>query len=196
MVEHFWLKQTSNRWRWSAWEILLQPQLGYRGCFFDCNSMTCPLCTDQAKRCSWLMPSAVFLHGRTQKSSSTSELMPYQSQPSQRATWQRLQQKHNKIQSYQQFTDWHWMVGPPDAEMYPEQPETTGTSKTNSQLRMIYSWKVNESSSIHLAETLSWTITTKVMQESTRPWPWLESVSTGQEWKLMWQTLFRDAWHV
>ena len=44
----------------------------------------------------------------------------------------------------------------------------------NSQSRMIYSWKLNESSSLHLAETLSWMISTKVMQESTRPWPWLE----------------------
>ena len=58
----------------------------------------------------------------------------------------------------------------------PESPETTGTSEMNSQLRMIYSWKVNESSSHHPAETLSWMITTKATQESTRHWHWLEHV--------------------
>ena len=114
----FWLKQTTNCWRWSVWRILLQPQLGYRGCFFDCNSMTWQLHTDQARRCSWLMPSAVFLHRLTHKSSSTSELMPYWCQLSQGAAWWRLQQKHNEIQSYQQFTDWHWMVGLPDAHQH------------------------------------------------------------------------------
>ena len=77
----------------------------------DCNSMTWPLHTDQARKCSWLMPSAIFLHGLTHRSSSTSESMPYPFQPSQGVTWQRLQQKHNEIQSCQQYTDWHWMVG-------------------------------------------------------------------------------------
>ena len=37
----------------------------------------------------------------------------------------------------------------------------------------------------HPAETLSWTISMKAMQESTRHWPWVECVSTGQGWKLM-----------
>ena len=101
MVEHLWLKQITNCWRWSAWRILLQPRLGYRGCFFDCNSTTLQLHTDQARRCSWLMPSAIFLHGLTHRSSSTSELMPYRSQHSQGAAWWNLQQKHNEMQSYQ-----------------------------------------------------------------------------------------------
>ena len=58
------------------------------------------------------------------------------------------------------------------------------------------SWKLNESSS-HLScrDCLSWMISTKAMQESTRPWPWQECVFTGQEWKLMWQTISRGAWH-
>ena len=163
MVEHFWWKQTTNHWRWSAWKILLQPWLGYRGCFFNCNSTTWQLHTHQARRCSWLMPSAIFLHRLTHRSSLTSELMPYQSQISQEAVWQRLQQKHNEIQSYQQFTDWHQMVSLPDTPTCPELPETTGTLEMNSQLSMIYSWKANESSSLHLAETLSWMISTKVM---------------------------------
>ena len=47
-----------------------------------------------------------------------------------------------------------------------------------------------------LQETLSWMISTKAMQESTRHWPWLECVSTGQGWKQMWQTISRDAWCV
>ena len=84
-VEHFRSKQTTNCWRWSVWRILLQPQLGYRGCFSECNSMTWKLRTDQIRRCSWLMPW----------SSSASELMPYPCQLSQGAAWWRLQQKHN-----------------------------------------------------------------------------------------------------
>ena len=78
----------------------------------------------------------------------------------------------------------------------PESPETTGISEMNCQLRMTYSWKVNESSSHYPAEMLSGTISTKAMQELTRHWSWLEHVSTGQGWKLMWQTISRDAWHV
>ena len=186
-VGHFWFKQTTNHWRWSAWRILLQPQLYYRGCFSNCNSMTCPLCTDQARKCSWLMPSAAFLHRLIHRSSLTSELMLYLSQPSQGATWWRLQQKHNETQSFQQYTDWHWMVGPTDTQTSPESPETTEILEMNSQWMMTYSWKVNKSSSHHPAEMLSWTISTKAMQESTRHWPWLERVSTGQGWKLIWQ---------
>ena len=46
------------------------------------------------------------------------------------------------------------MVGPTDAQMPPELPEITGISVTNSQSRMIYSWKVNELSSHHPADSI------------------------------------------
>ena len=76
-----------------------------------------------------------------------------------------------------------------------ESPETTGVLEMNSQMRINYSWKLNESSSHYPEEILSWMRSTKAMQESTRHWPWLERVSTGQGWKQMWQTISRYAWH-
>ena len=85
--------------------------------------MTWPLHRDQARKCFWLMPSAIFLHGLTHRSNSISELMPYPSQPSQGNAWWKFQQKHNETQSCQQYTDWHWMVGPTDAQTSPELPE-------------------------------------------------------------------------
>ena len=66
----------------------------------------------------------------------------------------------------------------------------------NSQLRMIYSWKVNKLSSLHIAETA-------IMDDLHKSHAGINKalalartcVSTGQEWKPMWQTISRDAWH-
>ena len=101
--------------------------------------------------------------------------MLYPCQPSWRAAWPILQQKHNGIPCYQQSTDWHWMVGQTDAQTSPESPEIAGTSVMNSQLRTTYSWKVNKWSSHHPAENLSRMNSKKVIQESTRHWPGMEA---------------------
>ena len=58
--------------------------------------------------------------------------------------------RSNPVNSTQIDTEW-WAQ-----QMHktsPESPETTGTSEMNFQSRMIYSWKVNELSSHHPAET-------------------------------------------
>ena len=194
MEEHSQLKQTTNLWDDKYENLIAAPARLQRMLLrLQQYNMTIMYRPDK----EMLMADALncLLHGLTHRSSLTKELMPYPFQLSQGAAWPRLQQKHNGIPFCQQYTDWLWMVAPTDTQMSPESPETI--SMMNSQSRMIYSWKVNEeSSSHHPTETLSWTISTEAMQESTMHLPWLECVSTGQGWKQIWQTISRDTWCV
>ena len=161
--EHLWLKQTTNCWRWSAWRILLQLQLGYRGCFFrlqqyDMTIMYRPgkemLLADALSHLPSWTDTQIKLDLRVDAISISASLG---------ATWWRLQQKHNEIQSYQQFTDWHWMAGlnrctnvPRIARNYWDLRDELSIEDDHTHER----WMSHHPSIS--AETLSWMISTKV----------------------------------
>ena len=65
--------------------------------------------------------------------------------------------------------DLEWLARQRDVS--PGLQEMTGTTMMNSQSRMNSSLEVNELSFHHPTETLSWTISTKAMQETTRHCP-------------------------
>ena len=196
MGGHSSWKPTTSPLRWSVWKISQRPLHDSRECSSVCSSMTWSSCTDQAKKCFWRTPSAVFHPEQTPRSSWIYESMPYQPSHSPRDVSPRLQQKRNETPSSRRCTGSPWTVGPTDKVVSPERPNSTGVSETSYPSMATSSPRVNEWSFHHPAETASSWTSMEAMQVLTRQWTWLEHVFTGRAWKQTSPTTSNGAWRV